>query len=444
MKREVKLGIFVLVVVLSAFFILATSYNKAPASTSAGSTISMVTFDVSNTTGLPNWSNFTNVTIAVLGTVSVGNLSNITISNGTDIYWNDTFTTSPVVIIINNNFTTTTSVNWTVNFTLKTTATYNKTVGANVTAIGNVTSSNLSYSVLPYNSSLTIVSIETTAPVATATCSPKEIYETETFPCTCSGTDSGDAASGVDTNVGSSNSPDGISTPLTIGTFTYTCTVTDNADNSASDTETYTVLNVGGGGGAGTSLPKNTHSFSKITPGVVSIMKDFDSEIGVKQIQIEVNNEAQNVKITVTKYDGKPAEVSVSKSGKVYQYLQISEQNLGTKLDKATVQFRVEKSWASSNGLDKAEVSVYKFDESSSKWNELTTTFASEDSTYYYYDAELDSFSYFAISERSLVGGEGTTATGETPTEGRSLTWLWILIALVIVVVVWLMMRKRQ
>jgi len=102
------------------------------------------------------------------------------------------------------------------------------------------------------------------------------------------------------------------------------------------------------------------------------------------------------------------------------------------------------KSWASSNGLDKAEVSVYKFDESSSKWNELTTTFASEDSTYYYYDAELDSFSYFAISERSLVGGEGTTATGETPTEGRSLTWLWILIALVIVVVVWLMMRKRQ
>lgn len=299
----------------------------------------------------------------------------------------------------------------------------------NVTANDSATNSNSTTSRTFY--------LDRTVPTATASCSPSTIYEEESFPCSCSGTDSLTTV----TTSASSNSGSTTDTSM-IGFYTYTCTATDAAANSATDTETYTVLNIGGGGPAGP--PKKTNSWTKITPGAATIMKDFDSEIGVKQIQVEVNNEAQNVKITVTKYDGKPAEVSVSKSGKVYQYLQINAQNLGTKLDKATVQFRVEKSWASSNGLDKDEIAVYKFDETVNKWNELQTTFSSEDSTYYYYDAELDSFSYFAISEKTLVSGEGTGVTGgAAPEEGRSLIWLWILIALVIGTAVWWMMRKR-
>jgi len=294
----------------------------------------------------------------------------------------------------------------------------------NVTANDSATNSNSTASRTFY--------LDRTNPTATASCSPSTIYEEESFPCTCSGTDS---LTSVTTSA-SSNSGSTTDTSV-IGFYTYTCTVTDAVGNSGSDTATYTVLNIGGGGPAGP--PKKTNSWTKITPGAATIMKDFDAEVGVKQIQIEVNNEAQNVKITVTKYDGKPAEVSVSKSGKVYQYLQINAQNLGTKLDKATVQFRVEKSWASSNGLDKDEVSVYKFDEGSSKWNKLATTYASEDDTYYYYDAELDSFSYFAIAE----GATTVPETGATPEEGRNLTWLWILIALVIIAVVWWMMRKK-
>ena len=83
--------------------------------------------------------------------------------------------------------------------------------------------------------------------------------------------------------------------------------------------------------------------------------------------------------------------------------------------------FKVEKSWASTNGFGKDEVSVYKFDESAGKWNELGTTFSSEDDTYYYYNAEVSSFSYFAISEKTLATGEGTDSTGQAPSaaEGR-------------------------
>ena len=230
--------------------------------------------------------------------------------------------------------------------------------------------------------------------------------------------------------------------------YTYVITCSDKNGHATSATKTVSTLTCGaavGGGGGGASKP-NINSVDEIKPGAVSVVKYTDPALGVKQIGIEVTNPTQNVKITVTKYDGKPAGVSVAKTGKVYQYLQIDAQNLGTNLDKASVLFKVEKSWVSGNGLDKDKVSVYKFDESSGKWNELQTTFSSEDSTYYYYDAEVSSFSYFVISEKTLVGGEGTDSTGQAPpaAKGTSLTWLWVLIALVIILAIWLMMRKKK
>ena len=229
--------------------------------------------------------------------------------------------------------------------------------------------------------------------------------------------------------------------------YTYIVTCTDSAGNTGSATESFSTNTCGGGaaaGGGGGAQAQKANAWTTITPGAATIMKDFDAEIGVKQIEITVNNEAQNVKITVTKEAGKPAAVSVAKSGKVYQYLQINAENLADKLDKATVQFRVEKTWATTNSVDKNKVVVSKFDSASSKWNELTTTYVSEDSTYYYYDVEVTSFSYFAISEKSLTGDSGTD-TGETGTTGgSSLTWLWVLIALVILVVIGVIIGKRK
>ncbi|MDP3992088.1 MAG: PGF-pre-PGF domain-containing protein [Nanoarchaeota archaeon] len=444
-------GIFVLIAILAMYFVLAASWNLAPSTTSAGSTIRMIAFNVSNNSHAngTNVSNFTSVLVNITGTAYLGvkNVTNVTISNGTPgfTFFNSTFTTAPVNITVGVNISTSGSGNnWTVNFTLNSSAKYNLTVGANVTVIGNRSwdggLTGLIFSALPYNSSLTTVNVETTAPVATATCSPKEVFMGDPFPCSCSGTDSGAADSGVATTSGSSNAPDGTSIPQTIGVFTYTCTVTDNAGNSGSNTATYVVLS-SGGGSATPSPPKNSHSWSRMTPGVVSIMKDFNPEIGVKEIQITVNNEAQNVQITVTKYDGKPAEVSVSKTGKVYQYLQIDAQNLGNNLEKATVQFRVEKSWVSSNGLNKDQVSVYKLN---GRWDKLETTYESEDATHYYYNVELDSFSYFAISEGDTSVPAASESSGTTTEESGSLIWLWILLAVALVVVIWVMARKKR
>ena len=296
-----------------------------------------------------------------------------------------------------------------------------------------------------------VVQVDATAPAPTATCSSTTVSTGETFPCSCS---TSDATSGINSvsSGGTSTSPDGTATPSSTGVFTYTCSAVDNGGLTASATKSYTVTQTPGGGGVGsggggtTASEPQIYSFSKITPGAASIAKYSDPELGLKQIEINVNSEAQSVKITVTKYDGKPAEVSVSKTGKVYQYIQIETQNLATKLDKAKVQFKVEKSWASSNGLDKDEVAVSKFDETGEKWNELPTTFASEDSDFYYYDTEVTGFSYFAISEKGVVAEEAETGTpgGAGAAEGGGMsTWWWVVVAVVVLLVIWMVIRKK-
>jgi len=146
----------------------------------------------------------------------------------------------------------------------------------------------------------------------------------------------------------------------------------------------------------------------KITPGVAAIMKNFDKDTGINEIQIEVSNQANNVKITVNKYDSKPAEVTKEKSGNVYRYLQIKTTNLEDKLSNGKVTIKVEKAWLTEKGLDKNNLAMYKFNENTGEWNELNTIYKKADFENYYYDVGLSSFSYFAISEKAKVDSVGT------------------------------------
>ena len=427
-------GFFLLVMLLSMWLVFADSYDVAPSTAEAGDTITMLIFNVSNNGTGDN--TFNTITINNEGDASVGNFTNITVSNETWVKSNSSFSAFPIIVTVSE--TVAADQNYTINVTLGSSATYGVTIQINVTAIS--TEANVTHSAVPFNSTTTTIT-ETTDPTATASCSPTTIYSGYSFPCSCSGTDDETTDSGVSTETGSSTSPEGTSTPTSTGTFTYTCTVTDVAGNEASDTATYTVGRPPSYSGTTTpSLPKKIHSWTQMTPGVVTIMKDFDSEIGIKQIQIDVNNPAQNVKITVTKHDGKPAEVAVEKSGKTYQYLQINAENFGEDLEQATVEFRAEKSWATSVELGKNDIAVFRYNEAVSRWDELPTTSTGEDATYYYYEVELDEFSYFAISEKSVVSEEELVLGVE-----KSKLWLWILIIIVIIaIIIWQMKIKKK
>ena len=299
------------------------------------------------------------------------------------------------------------------------------------------------------------VRIDTSNPSPSASCS--DIETGNSFGCSCS---TSDGLSGVNTTSTSSTSPDGTGTPSSTGSFTYTCTSEDNAGNIASSTATYIVnqppssagsSSGGGGGGSGTVSSSSSNVFTSITPNKVSVMKNFGEETGVKEIQIQVKNNAQNVKVTVSKYDGKPAEVSVERTGKTYQYMEINVENIDENLEKAIVTFKVEKTWTSENSVDKDNVVVSKFNEEAGEWNELTTIYSSEDDTYFYYDVELTSFSFFAISEKVMeeeekTTGIGTLLGGEMVEKAKNMKWLWVIIVVVIVAVasgIALRMKKR-
>lgn len=395
--------IFLLVVVLSIWFVFAAAYDVAPSSAEAGGIISLLTFNVSNTTVAPNYTNFTNVTIGLIGTASIGNITNVTISNGTTTttYYNDSFTASPIVIILNHNFSTTTSVNWTVNFTLSSSTTWNVTVGANVTTIGNRTSDNISYSALPYTSSLTPVT-ETTDPTASASCSPSSVTTGASFPCSCSGTDSGATASGVSTSSGSSTSNSITSTSNT-GQFTYTCSVTDNAGNSASSTATYTVEQTPSSATT-TTTTWTTHT---ITEGIFE--QGYTRELGVKN-RIKVQIGAEDHFVGVVSISESQATIEIS-SDPVQVILGVGED---AKVDVTDDGFY--DVYVLLNGItnNKADVTIQK------------------------------------IYEEVPEGGTGIETNGEiegepsAEEEGGISVWVWILIAIVIIAIVFWQTKTKK
>tara|TARA_Y100000034_G_scaffold17454_1_gene19093 strand:+ start:9343 stop:10950 length:1608 start_codon:yes stop_codon:yes gene_type:complete len=407
------------------------------------------------------WSSSANITIDATApnvsifstTVSRGNYSGIIIINTsvTDatigvghVYFNITnFSTGVQVNYTKAAATGTNDYNITVDTSKFTDGQYTITVWANDSLLGKSNSSN-NFTANMNNSESINVTFDNTAPTATYTCSPSTVSSGDTVTCTCSPSD---LTSGINESQTSTTTPSTTNT----GVITETCNFVDNAGNSGSQTATYTVEMSGSGtsssgGGGGTTSVVKSHSFSEIIPEVISTMKNFKSDVGIKQIAIEVNNKAQNVKLTVTKYDEKPAIVTKEKTGEIYKYLEIKETNIGDKLSKATVTIQVEKTWVSDKGLDKDDISMFKFDETSEEWNELTTTYVSEDNTNYVYEVELTSFSYFTIAGESktepVVEEEKSVAekikeTGEQIKAGNLFknVWFWVILVIVLVLI---------
>lgn len=159
----------------------------------------------------------------------------------------------------------------------------------------------------------------------------------------------------------------------------------------------------GGGGGGLPTNPSNSQIWDKVTPGAAHIMKIKNDDFGLKEIHIEVNNPANNVKITVTKLPGRPASVTKEITGKVYRYMEINKENLNESNIKGRVKlkFQVTRGWLNNNKLEPDDVVLLRF--VNGKWEELKTELLSKDNKYAYYEAEAPGFSYFAITEKGAV-----------------------------------------
>lgn len=285
--------------------------------------------------------------------------------------------------------------------------------------------------------------IDNTAPNGTLTCVPDSVGTQDTVTCGCV---SSDALSGM-------NSTDGNSytvhpTTSYSGSYTTSCNFRDLAGNIGYAYDTYVVDAPSGGTGTGpggSTTPSTTETkteiWAQMTPGTSTIMSGFEPDTGVDHIQVDVSTPTQNVRIGVSKYESKPAEISVSpvSTEGVYKYLQIKTENLEGKLSKAVMRVQVEKSWVNSSGITKNDIAVYKFSNSTQQWNELPTVYREENSNYYYYEVELNSFSYFAIVAKATVTPEPEpepTTKWLTSLIDKIPVWAWIVAGVIIVMIV--------
>lgn len=106
-------------------------------------------------------------------------------------------------------------------------------------------------------------------------------------------------------------------------------------------------------------------------------------------------------------------------TGEVYNYLNIWVGNggYGTKetIENAVIYFKVEKSWIQDKRIDRASITLERYN--GKKWNGLPTTLHREDDKYLYFTAETPGFSFFAITANAVVKETSNEIRPESYTE---------------------------
>jgi len=262
----------------------------------------------------------------------------------------------------------------------------------------------------------------------------------------------------------------------TTGPYNITCNITSNSSiyyNVSVNNFNFSYLTVtaapttsttiggggggGGGGGAVTKPTKVTHKFLQLKKNTITKWKINQPGLGLIEMNMTVQNPANNVQITIKKTDGRPASVIHEVSGKVYHYLEITKTNIeDTDIDKIKLKINVNKSWITDNNIDENTVALNRYHNNA--WEKLPTSKVEEDDDYVYYVAEMTGLSVFAVTGEvkttvtttvptTLATTVPTTVATTVPTEpvieGMP-TWSFGIIILVIIIAIGLWWTKKK
>ena len=178
---------------------------------------------------------------------------------------------------------------------------------------------------------------------------------------------------------------------------TRTCTDSIGC-NGSTRTET-TSCSSGSSSSGGSSSSTTSKTWVALEKDETATMSITSSNIHIRTISVKIKKSADKMKIDVAKLSSEPSSVNNSIDGEVYQYLSISDFFINnTAIDIIEFDFRVEKSWLTSNNVEKEDIVLMHY--TADKWEELSTEIIGEDSTYVNYKATSSSFSYYAIAEK--------------------------------------------
>ncbi|MCK5016603.1 MAG: PGF-pre-PGF domain-containing protein, partial [Candidatus Peribacteraceae bacterium] len=145
-------------------------------------------------------------------------------------------------------------------------------------------------------------------------------------------------------------------------------------------------------------VPENvTVYFDKIEAGEEksAIIKEGNFSIG--KITMKIKNELSRVVIDIKRIDKKPTSIPIEPKGRVYQYIDISYENMSDNdMESGSIDFKVEKEWIENNSVNYSTIILVRYSEND--WERLSTRITGEDSSYMYYSSETPGFSVFAIT----------------------------------------------
>ena len=112
--------------------------------------------------------------------------------------------------------------------------------------------------------------------------------------------------------------------------------------------------------------------------------------------KINANKQLFQAEVTITEISS--TEVAPNMP---YKYFEIETFKISSEdLNMANLEFKVSKEWINENEIAPSSITLYRYD---GGWNRLKTVIVNDDSEYYYYEAETDNFSIFAISGQQGV-----------------------------------------
>ncbi|NIO23048.1 MAG: PGF-pre-PGF domain-containing protein [Candidatus Aenigmarchaeota archaeon] len=165
------------------------------------------------------------------------------------------------------------------------------------------------------------------------------------------------------------------------------------------------------GDGSGTITPPGTEpekpsinitkKINEIVPGEMANITVENNETGVKEIYIEVKNPVKEIDVNIVKFPQKPAQVFHEVAENVYEYLELSMTNVTDEnIEKATVGFRVNKTWIAKNNINKTTVKLNRY--FNGTWYEMPTIPSGESPEFVYYESDVPGFSIFAITGEEI------------------------------------------
>jgi len=131
-------------------------------------------------------------------------------------------------------------------------------------------------------------------------------------------------------------------------------------------------------------------------------------ETDICSVSFTPSTDLKKVKLTVAKLEDKPEEIIEIpiKDKSVYTYLDIKltadDEYIGEdSIESMRFEFKVEWSWINENKIHKETVLLMRYHDA--EWQNLTTTYLSEDDNYIYYEAETPGLSTFAVVGSELI-----------------------------------------